>query len=104
MITCSQEPTRARKELDFKAFLNPKSLETLSSCRVEPSLGSAEPGSRYQFERIGYFCADVVDSRKDHLVFNRTVTLRDEWAKIQKEQAKSPDQEGLADRKRRCGT
>jgi glutaminyl-tRNA synthetase len=90
----------SEEELDFKTLLNPHSVETLLSCRVEPSLGSAEPGSRYQFERIGYFCADVGDSRKDHLVFNRTVTLRDEWAKIQKAQTKSPDQEAPADRKR----
>jgi glutaminyl-tRNA synthetase len=82
--------------VDFKAFLNPKSLETLSSCCVEPSLGSAEPGSHYQFERIGYFSADLMDSGRGHPVFNRTVTLRDEWAKIQKEQVKSSDQEGLA--------
>ena len=83
--------------LEFKALLNPKSLETLSSCRVEPSLGSAEPGSRYQFERIGYFCADLVHFKRDHLVFNRTVTLRDEWAKIQKDEVKRSDQEGLAE-------
>jgi glutaminyl-tRNA synthetase len=76
--------------LDFKAFINPHSLRTLTSCRVEPSLAGAEPGSRYQFERMGYFCADLADSRKDHLVFNRTVTLRDEWAKIQKHEGKEP--------------
>jgi glutaminyl-tRNA synthetase len=86
--------------LDFKTLLNPKSLDTLSTCRVEPSLGSAEPGSRYQFERIGYFCADPIDSKKDHPVFNRTVTLRDEWAKIQKEQVKGPGQEGFAESRR----
>ncbi|MDM8523078.1 glutamine--tRNA ligase/YqeY domain fusion protein [Desulfococcaceae bacterium HSG8] len=68
---------------DFKSCLNPKSLETLTSCRVEPSLKGAEPGKRYQFERSGYFCADP-DSSDDKLVFNRTVTLRDTWAKIQK--------------------
>jgi methionine--tRNA ligase beta chain len=83
-------PSDEEGSLDFKAFLNPNSLQTLTSCRVEPSLASAQPGSRYQFERMGYFCADLVDSRKDHLVFNRTVTLRDEWAKIQKEEVKEP--------------
>jgi glutaminyl-tRNA synthetase len=70
----------------FPAHLNPHSLETLASCRVEPSLASAAPGSRYQFERVGYFCVDTVDTRHDALVFNRTVTLRDTWAKIQKAQ------------------
>jgi glutaminyl-tRNA synthetase len=69
---------------DFGASLNPNSLQTLTSCRLEPSLAGAAPGSRYQFERLGYFCVDSVDSSTDQLVFNRTVTLRDEWAKIRK--------------------
>ena len=69
---------------DFKAYLNPNSLETLTSCRVEPSLANALPGSGYQFLRHGYFCVDSVDSSPDALVFNRTVPLRDSWAKIQK--------------------
>ncbi|MFH0901683.1 MAG: glutamine--tRNA ligase/YqeY domain fusion protein [Pseudomonadota bacterium] len=69
---------------DFKAHLNPASLETLTGCLVEPSLASATPGSLFQFERLGYFCADNVDSRPDNLVFNRTVSLRDSWAKIEK--------------------
>jgi glutaminyl-tRNA synthetase len=67
---------------DFTEYLNSKSLEILRSCHVEPSLASAAPGSRYQFERVGYFCADSVDSSDRALVFNRTVTLRDSWAKI----------------------
>ena len=66
------------------SYLNPKSAETLTSCRVEPSLADAEPGSRYQFERLGYFCVDSVDSAPGRLVFNRTVSLRDSWAKIQR--------------------
>jgi len=70
---------------DFKEHLNPASLEALKSCRVEPSLGSAVPGSRYQFERLGYFCVDP-DSSKGALVFNRTVTLRDPWVKIERTQ------------------
>ena len=70
---------------DFTANLSPTSLETLTSCRVEPSLAGAAPGTRYQFERIGYFCVDQ-DSSQDKLVFNRTVPLRDTWAKIQKAQ------------------
>ena len=72
---------------DFKSSLNPNSLETLKSCRVEPSLANAAPGSRYQFERQGYFCVDSVDSTEDALVFNRTVSLRDTWAKVQRKQA-----------------
>jgi len=72
---------------DFKSNLNPSSLELLTSCRVEPSLAGAKPLSRYQFERLGYFCLDT-DSSSEKLVFNRTVTLRDPWAKIQKAQRK----------------
>ena len=69
---------------DFRDALNPDSLVTLTSCRVEPSLKGAEPGSRLQFERQGYFCVDSVDSSPQAPVFNRTVTLRDSWAKIEK--------------------
>ena len=69
---------------DFINCLNPGSLETLTSCRVEPSLSEAIPGSRYQFERMGYFTADAMDSRQGEPVFNRIVRLKDEWAKIQK--------------------
>ena len=67
---------------DYRSVLNPDSLETRRGCKLEPSLAGAEPGSRYQFERIGYFCVDSVDSRPGALVFNRTVTLRDTWAKV----------------------
>ena len=70
---------------DFREALNPDSLETLTSCQVEPSLKGAQPGSRYQFERQGYFCVDSVDSTPEAPVFNRTVTLRDSWAKIEKQ-------------------
>jgi glutaminyl-tRNA synthetase len=73
---------------DWHANLNPKSLETLTGAKLEPALASARPGDRVQFERLGYFCADL-DSREGALVFNRTVTLRDEWAKIQKNEQKS---------------
>jgi len=73
---------------DFSAFLNPNSLETLTTCYVEPSLAKAPPGSRYQFERLGYFCVDPIDSSKNKLVFNRTVTLRDTWAKIAEKDSK----------------
>jgi glutaminyl-tRNA synthetase len=66
---------------DFAAFLNPASLEVLRGCRLEPSLGSAGPGDHYQFERLGYFCVDP-DSTPSRPVFNRTVTLKDQWARI----------------------
>jgi glutaminyl-tRNA synthetase len=84
------DPSDTEGDLDFKAFLNPNSLETLTSCQVEPSLASALPGSRYQFERLGYFCIDTVDSSDKKSVINRTVTLRDPWAKIQKAEKERP--------------
>jgi len=68
----------------YKDNLSPKSLEVLTGCRLEPSLKAAAPGSRYQFERLGYFCVDKDSSKEGGLVFNRTVTLRDAWAKAQK--------------------
>jgi glutaminyl-tRNA synthetase len=80
------DPSDVKDGVDFKSYLNPNSLTTLTSCRVEPGLAGTAPGSRYQFERLGYFCADPVDSSGDVLVFNRTVTLRDTWARIQKGQ------------------
>jgi glutaminyl-tRNA synthetase len=69
---------------DYKENLNPRSLEVLKSCRLEPSLAGAAPSSRYQFLRLGYFCVDPVDSRPGALVWNRTATLKDTWAKIEK--------------------
>jgi glutaminyl-tRNA synthetase len=72
------------EEEDWKATLNPESLETLAGCKLEPSLAGATPGSRYQFERQGYFCVDTRDSAPERLVWNRTVGLRDTWAKIEK--------------------
>jgi glutaminyl-tRNA synthetase len=78
-----EDPTGAGP--DYTASLNPHSLETLPSCHVEPSLAGAAPGSHFQFERLGYFCVDP-DSSPGALVFNRTVTLRDQWANIQKRQ------------------
>ena len=71
---------------DWKEFLNQQSLQTLTECKLEPSLGDAEAGQPYQFERLGYFCVDAKDSQANRLVFNRTVTLRDSWAKQQKKQ------------------
>ena len=67
---------------DWKANLNPDSLVVMKQALVEPSIRNDPPGSRYQFERVGFFCTDEVDSSADHLVFNRTVTLRDTWAKV----------------------
>jgi glutaminyl-tRNA synthetase len=78
------EEGRAGGEDDFLAGLNPASLETLTGCRVERALRDAAPGEIFQFERLGYFCADAVDSRPGQPVFNRAVTLRDAWGKIQK--------------------
>jgi glutaminyl-tRNA synthetase len=66
------------KDVDWKTHLNPKSLEVLTGCRVEPSLGGARELDRFQFERLGYFCVDR-DSQPDKLVFNRTISLKDSW-------------------------
>ena len=67
----------------FTHFLNPSSLEILNNCKLEPSLEFAEPGEKFQFERIGYFCVDTKYTKKNAPVFNRIVTLRDSWAKIE---------------------
>ncbi|MGA9350846.1 MAG: glutamine--tRNA ligase/YqeY domain fusion protein [Anaerolineae bacterium] len=80
-----ENPLDVEEGEDFTANLNPNSLEILTSCHVEPSLAGAAPGSRYQFERQGYFCVDP-DSADGKLVFNRTVSLRDTWAKIEEMQ------------------
>jgi glutaminyl-tRNA synthetase len=82
-----ENPDDVEGDADFKSNLNPNLLEVLKSCRVEPSLANAKPLSRYQFERLGYFCVDPESSPRK-LVFNRTVSLRDQWAKIQKAQKK----------------
>jgi glutaminyl-tRNA synthetase len=80
------DPSADEEGVDFTAYLNPQSLEVLKSCWVEPSLAGAAPGSRYQFERLGYFCVDTGDASPGAPVFNRTVTLRDTWAKIEQAQ------------------
>ncbi len=74
-------PNEVEEGQDFTANLNPNSLEVLRGCKLEPSLAGAAVGSRYQFERLGYFCVDL-DSTSDKLVFNRTVALKDTWAKV----------------------
>ena len=80
-----ENPMDVEEGVDYKDYLNPNSLEVLKSCRVEPSLANAPSGSLYQFERLGYFCVDP-DSSPEKPVFNRTVSLRDTWSKIQKQQ------------------
>jgi len=79
-----RDPFEVEEGADYKSNLNPNSLEVLPSCKMEPSLKNAVPESRYQFERLGYFCVDTVDSSAEKLVFIRTVSLRDPWAKISK--------------------
>jgi glutaminyl-tRNA synthetase len=78
-----EDPNQVAEGQDFTANLNPKSLEVLTGCKLEPSLAGAVPGERYQFERLGYFCVDP-DSAPGKPVFNRTVTLKDTLAKIEK--------------------
>jgi glutaminyl-tRNA synthetase len=85
----TENPNDVPAGSNFTDNLNPDSLETLTSCKLEPSLAGAAPGSRYQFERLGYFCADPVDSSQGNLVFNRTVPLRDSWARIEQAQQQS---------------
>ncbi len=80
-----EEPL-GQKDVDFKELLNPESLKVLKGCKVEPSLQELQPYDRFQFERLGYFCADPDTTG---MVFNRTVPLRDTWAKIQKQQRKA---------------
>jgi len=77
------DPTDAPKGLDWKDSMNPEALVTTSEAKLEPSLADAVPGTKYQFERLGYFVVDSEDSTPEHLVFNRTVTLRDTWARVQ---------------------
>jgi glutaminyl-tRNA synthetase len=73
----------ADKAVDFKTHLNPGSLQVLTGCKVEPGLAGAAAETRFQFERQGYFCVDRNDSESDRLVFNRTATLRDSWARLE---------------------
>ncbi len=78
------DPDNDEAGKDFIEYMNPNSLQVKTNCKVEPHLAHAQNGDRYQFERIGYFCVDP-DSSADQLVFNRTVTLRDQWARVQKQ-------------------
>ncbi|MCG6898750.1 MAG: glutamine--tRNA ligase/YqeY domain fusion protein [Gammaproteobacteria bacterium] len=79
-------PDAAKEGKDYKEYLNPDSLRTLTHCIVEPSLKESQPGERFQFEREGYFCVDLQQADCGGLVFNRTVTLRDSWAKLEQQQ------------------
>jgi glutaminyl-tRNA synthetase len=78
-----EDPDDVEEGQDWRSNLNPESLEVLTGCKLEPSLSGAKPGTKYQFERLGYFCVDA-DSTDDKPVFNRTITLRDSWAKMAK--------------------
>ena len=82
LLTC-EDPAKAEAGKDYKTFLNPHSLVTLTASKAEPSLTVSKPGEVLQFERLGYFCVDC-DSTAQKKVFNRTVTLKDEWARIEK--------------------
>jgi glutaminyl-tRNA synthetase len=84
----TNNPDDVEEGLDFKSNLNPDSLEILTGCYVEQSLAEAAPGLTYQFERLGYFCVDSKASNNGGLVFNRTISLRDSWAKIDKSRKK----------------
>jgi glutaminyl-tRNA synthetase len=78
-----EDPDQVEEGQDFTANLNPNSLEVISDAKLEPSLAKAGVEDRYQFERLGYFCVDP-DSKPGKLVFNRTVALKDTWAKVEK--------------------
>lgn len=83
-----EDPSDVEEGKDFMEYLNPESLKILKNCKAEPGLSQSAAGERFQFLRKGYFCVDP-DTRDGHLVFNRTVALRDTWAKIQKKQKKN---------------
>jgi len=83
-----ENPDDVEEGKDFLSNLNPNSLEIVTEAKLEPSLANATAGGRYQFERLGYFCVDL-DSKPGRLVFNRTVALKDTWAKVEKKQGRS---------------
>jgi len=84
------DPEDLPEGMDYKTNLNPDSLQVLTGCKLEPGLRAATPGSRFQFERLGYFCVDSKESTPEKPVFNRTVTLRDAWAKVEKQIQNQP--------------
>ncbi|MDX1285699.1 MAG: glutamine--tRNA ligase, partial [Draconibacterium sp.] len=79
-----RDPNETDENEDYKTNLNPDSLKVIKNAYLEPALKGASSGERYQFERLGYFCLDPVDSAPGKPVFNRTVALRDSWAKARK--------------------
>jgi len=81
----TEKPEDVPEGQDWKQNLNPNSLQTLTGCQLEPALGEATAGDLLQFERLGYFCVDARDAGPERVVFNRTVSLRDEWARIRKQ-------------------
>jgi len=83
-----ENPAAEKDEADYRSFMNPNSLEVLTNCMLEPILADTASGVNVQFERLGYFVKDSMDSKPDSPVFNRTVTLRDSWAKIEKARKK----------------
>ncbi len=87
LLFTKRDPDDAPEGKDFRANLDPRSLETIASCKLEPSLEKAVPGSRYQFERLGYFYLDPVSHKEGKRVFNRIVTLKDKWAKLATKEA-----------------
>jgi glutaminyl-tRNA synthetase len=87
-LFAKEDPSKVDEGADVLDNLNPNSLEVITQAKLEPSLANAAVGSRYQFERLGYFCVDP-DSKAGKLVFNRTVALKDTWAKVEKKQGKS---------------
>lgn len=86
-----EDPNDAPENESFLVNLNPDSLKVVTGCKLEPMLASAIPGARFQFERVGYFCADVRDCNPGALVFNRIVTLKDTWAKIEQKGKAGPE-------------
>jgi glutaminyl-tRNA synthetase len=83
-----ENPDETEEGKTFLDNINPNSLQVLTQCKLEPMLGAAKPGERFQFERMGYFCADIKDSKPGAPVFNRVVTLKDTWAKIEQKDIK----------------
>jgi glutaminyl-tRNA synthetase len=83
-LLAKEDPTDVPEGMDFKSIINPNSVTVVKNARVEPGLANIKAGDRCQFERVGYFCADSIDCKPGNLVFNRTVSLKDTWAKIQK--------------------
>ena len=83
-LFAKEDPDEVAEGSDWLANINPKSVECLMDCRIEPCLSTTKPGERFQFERLGYFCVDSEETSAERLVFNRTVTLRDTWAKMEK--------------------